>query len=363
MPRNRIIYANEALFVSPSPATGAMFSSGNSGVNLITQLHRVQSANNSFSIERTDINQYGQLNPLDRVILTPPTVPVDITYLSTNLNNEKALGFTVNQGITAISGILSNATDTLNLFATTSPAGQDDIGYVGQGRTVEGFGNASVTNYTAHGAVGSPATVDVSFEALNYRAYNTITGKTPAINPSNGTQISAYNFTIPTAISGFSDQVPALRPGDIEVDISNLRLIGADVTDLKVQSYDLSIDLSRETLDKLGAKFGYAKELTVPVPATLTIEAILGDSATGSLADIFCKDDKFNVDIYLRDPACEPAIGDVAVSYSFRGASLDSQSYTSSIGPNKTISLSFSTRMSGPQNTTVGVFMSGRLDS
>ena len=62
MPRNRIIYQSEALFVSRTGATAD---------DEISQLHRVQSINYSFDISRTDVNQFGNLAAIDRIITEP----------------------------------------------------------------------------------------------------------------------------------------------------------------------------------------------------------------------------------------------------------------------------------------------------
>ena len=73
MARKRVIYQSEALYVWP---TGHNASA--------TQLHRVQSANYSFDIARTDINQFGNLARIDNLIMESPTVSLDFTYYPTS---------------------------------------------------------------------------------------------------------------------------------------------------------------------------------------------------------------------------------------------------------------------------------------
>ena len=62
--RNRVIYQSEALYVWP---TGTATSE-------IKQLNRVQSCNYSFTINRQNVNQFGNLAAIDRLILEQPTV-------------------------------------------------------------------------------------------------------------------------------------------------------------------------------------------------------------------------------------------------------------------------------------------------
>jgi len=85
MARNRVIYQSEAVYVNQ----GAALTGG------YNQLNRVQSANYSFSINRQDINQYGQLGKLDSIQLDAPTVNADLSYYLSDGFNERALGFAV----------------------------------------------------------------------------------------------------------------------------------------------------------------------------------------------------------------------------------------------------------------------------
>ena len=106
MPRNRIIYQSEALYAGPSPATGYHLLSGTTPkpeaepavgtwTSRVRQLQRVQTANYSFNITRQDVNQFGELAAIDRVILESPTVSLDTSYILGSLENEDILGFAV----------------------------------------------------------------------------------------------------------------------------------------------------------------------------------------------------------------------------------------------------------------------------
>ena len=94
MARNRVIYQSEALFAGQkSTRTTIVNAHTHSDIH---QIHRVQSANYSFNIARTDVNQFGELAAIDRVALETPTVSLDFTYLLANFSNEEHLGFKVN---------------------------------------------------------------------------------------------------------------------------------------------------------------------------------------------------------------------------------------------------------------------------
>jgi len=84
--RNRVIYQSQALFAAPT-GTQSIVSADHS-------LRRVQSCNYNFSITRQDINQYGELAAIDRLILQEPTVAVDLSYYFEPTGfNEGHLGF------------------------------------------------------------------------------------------------------------------------------------------------------------------------------------------------------------------------------------------------------------------------------
>ena len=90
MARNRVIYQSEGLFVSQNAADAAAVTH--------EQLRRIQSANYSYTINRQDVNQYGQLARIDSLVLDPPTVSVDFSYYLTDAFNERAMGFYVQTG-------------------------------------------------------------------------------------------------------------------------------------------------------------------------------------------------------------------------------------------------------------------------
>ena len=55
----------------------------------------------------------------------------------------------------------------------------------------------------------------------------------------------------------------------------------------------------------------------------------------------------------------KPGATETAMIYVLKKARLDSESFSSSIGSNKTVDLTFSTQIGGPNDVTNGVFVSG----
>ena len=359
MARNRVIYQSEALFINKDASLAGGYK----------QLERVQSANYSFSINRQDINQYGQLGKLDSIQLDAPTVNADCSYYVTDGFTERALGFFVATGAQSataggfVSGHLADGSGR-NLIILTTPEGTDaDLPPRATGSTDSaiGIGNCYVSDYSVEMAVGAIPTASVSFDALNINsdaAGDTLGFDSPAIDPVNGTALT-NKVSLPQASTG-QGNVAALRPGNITVDISTfdgipLANIGTDKDGAHIQSASLSVPLSRSTLERLGSRSAYARSVDFPVVATLSVSAILNDVEDSNLADIVDDEVEKDVTLTLKDDA-----GTASVIYTLKGVSFDSESISSSIGSNKTVDLTFSTSVGGPNDTSHGVFMSGK---
>ena len=384
--RNRVIYQSEGLFVSENASS--------TGITNHEQLNRVQSANYSFTINRQDINQFGDLARIDSLVLDPPTVSLDFSYYLADGFNERAMGFFVecsgnNRGTTTpstheegnfASGHLT-ANSGINFYIATSPDG-DDLNQATTGQqldssdTVIGVGNCYVSDYTVDFSVGAIPTVNVTVEGSNMNsAVPTLKGThggfeipSPAVDQEAGTKIYGGASTVqlpnPTTDggitghpSGTATAITALRPGDVTLNLDNvsgesLVKLGTD-EGAHIQSASISLPLSRSPIDRLGSRFPFAREVDFPVNATLNVSAIVNDAATQNLADILDSGVQ-NVSLQVKDKNAVPAI-----KYELKGVKIDSQSFSSSIGANKSVDLTFSAQIGGPNDQLNGVFMSG----
>jgi hypothetical protein len=340
MARNRVIYQNEGLFVGGT-GDGAQCS----------QIKRVQSANYSFDISRQDVNQYGQLARIDSIILTPPTVSLDFNYYVTDATNEELIGLSVGGGINAVANLITGEGQEQNYFIATTEAGNDLLGYTDTTGFI-GIGNGFLSSYSVDAAVGDLPTASVTIEAANM-AMSTNGVPLVTINKTNGAlyDLNTGNV-IPAPTSGAG--ATALRPGDITVWVTGGIGIGLDANNFKPTSASVSFDLNREDIEKLGSKFAFAKEIDFPVTVTFTTEGLIGELEAQGLHQIVESDTStYSGYMELAGPS-----GQSGIRFDLKGLKLDSQSVSSSIGDNKTVSLSFSTQLGGPQDTTNGLFIS-----
>ena len=434
--RNRVIYQSEAVYVSQSGYNGDLTTTSGyapttkgaptvvdaNARDSVMDLHRVQSANYSFSISRQDVNQFGELASIDRIITDTPTVSFDTSYILANLDNEHKLGFEVTPSgvdatnmVSCISGIINSESNAhqKDYFILTTKEGSDAISNTNTGKyeSIIGIGNGFISSYSSEAAVGGLPTASISVEAMNMN-FNTIatgdqisdaavaasgmkgfrfngtsdvlsgiSGINPAINPTDGTSVNK-NVVLPiptTSASGAgAGLISALRPGDITLSLvaggsalndvlmntsatTDDLLVGADIKDAHIQSFTLSFDMSRTPIQKLGTRFAFARPVDFPITASLSIDAILADLTTGTISDIIDCDSSYDAIIKMKDPRLCGSGADrqVAVAYLARDLKIDSESFSSSIGDNKSVTLDFSCQIGGPEQTNVGVFMSG----
>jgi hypothetical protein len=369
MPRNRTIYNSQALYVSRIPATAQQLTRFD-----IRQLSRIQSFNEDFTRNFTDINQFGNLAAIDRVEVENPDITASFSYFLTDGVNERSIGLNVYQLATpsselrsCLSGILTKQTDQKNYYLSIIEEGSDAAGYAGRKSGVIGIGNGFLTSYSINAAVGEIPTAEVEIEGLNIRVYTDVNSSqvVPAINPVNGTNLTNRFFrlysakSITSSDSFFSTETAtALQPGDIIFSLTNNDTIGFDGTDLKIQDFTLSFDLPRTPIQKLGNRFPFSREIDFPVTATLEVNAEVGDLRSGNLATLLCTESIKDFTILMKKPGCGTN-KDNALAYLFKGAKLVSQNFSSTIGDNATMSASYEIQMGGPQDVNNNIFISG----
>lgn len=333
-----------------------VYTGSNSGTNLIQNFERLQSVSDDFSIERQDIPQIGQLDVVSREITTPPTVNLGGNYLVADLSNDRLLGLYVSGDQSALTNILNRTQADKNYFISIAPQGIDNVNWTGNKQVIT-VTNANLASWATEGSVGNIPTTTFSVQGFNW---TTDTGSKfmplRTIDPTNGNYVTGKFYTLPTITSGLSNTVSALRPTDITVSLSNAA-IGLDLSDVKVQSYNINFDLSLQALNKLGSLYPYSREPQFPVTLSSSITAYFGDVISGSLRDVLCADSPYNLKVMLNDPCG----GGQAVAYDMRGMYLDSQSFgAQDVGSIAgTVTLNYSTKIGGNLSAK-GLYLSGR---
>ena len=359
--------------------------------NLVQQVHRVQSANYSFTINRTDVNTFGQLARIDAIALEPPTVNLDFTYFPTDGFNERNLGFYLegssnSLGLGMGKAVSNAATNHLksdaagkNFFIVTTPESTDAFATTEaiDKRSVIGLGNGFLSDYTLEASVGSIPTASATIELYNAKSDVGTTGVTiPGINLQAGTPISGVNFSLahPKTLRGDdngsspstgefgSSALTALKPGDITLELPNGLSMFSKISgegSVHIQNFSLSLPLSRSPIDRIGTRFAFSRVVDLPVVATMSVSALVSEMGTGNLALLLDDCNEHDVRISLKGGT--PCVGDKfdALNIDFKGARIDSESMSSDIGSNKSVDFTFTTQIGGPEDLIHGVFISG----
>lgn len=405
MARNRVIYQSQALFIAPN-STGIQVSGSGmanpqstgyttgqlaSGTSLLYKLDRVQNCNFNFTINRQDINELGQLARIDSIVNDTPTVGLDFSYYVTDGLNERLMGFNFSgrslladsacvSGSSAISGLMVD-TQGNNYYIVTVDEGEDVVGanLSSTSNSIIGVGNGFITEYSLDASVGSIPTASVTIEGFNIKSdvnkvstldngNSVLTGTSPAIDYSQtpATRLTGINrsYAINTGnlTTGVSS-ISALRPGDIVISMPvNDGFTELDDTSNKahVQSFAFTIPLTRTVLQRLGNVFGFARVLEVPLNMDVTINAIVNELQEADIFDQLCGSaDKKNFTVTLNQ--CAEVGGTIAprLVYQVKGAILSSENFSTDIGGNQTVDLTYSVQIGGANDTTNGIFMSG----
>ena len=163
-----------------------------------------------------------------------------------------------------------------------------------------------------------------------------------------------------------SGSISTLRPGDITLTLTKSDgtaedIAGASFSDAHIQSYTISFDLGRTPIQRIGSRFAFSRPVDFPVTASFSFDAILSDLTTGSIADLIDCDDNYEAVVQLKHtPDCNAVnVKETVAAYVLKKIKLESQSFSTSIGDNKTVTMDFSCQIGGPEQSDVGVFMSG----
>lgn len=409
MARNRVIYQSQALFIAPN-STGiqvsgsgvanpqsATYTTGElaSGTSLLYKLDRVQNCNFNFTINRQDINELGQLARIDSIVNDTPTVGLDFSYYVTDGLNERLMGFNFSgrslladsacvSGSSAISGLMVD-TQGNNFYILTVEEGEDVVGAnIASGvnpnsSSVIGIGNGFITEYSLDASVGNIPTASVTVEGFNIKSdvnkvssldngNSVLTGTSPAVDYSQtpATRLTGINRQYAIATSNLTtgvSTVSALRPGDIVLSLpvnDGFTNLDSATNKAHVQSFAFTIPLTRTVLQRLGNIFGFARVLEVPLNMDVTISAIVNELQNADIFDQLCgAADKKNFTVTLNQ--CADVGGTVApkLVYQVKGAILNSESYSTDIGGNQTVDLTYNVQIGGANDTANGIFMSG----
>ena len=360
--RNRVIYQSESIHVS-NDIDGSLVSDHE-------ELVRIQDAAYGFTMNRTDVSQYGLAARIDAIHLDMPTVNFDLSYYLGDGFNESSLGFNIDESAQFVKGHLELGGEK-NFYITTSEEGLDSVDLqLGDSYSLMGIGNAFLTDYSVNMSVGSLPVVSLTYEASNINSSNgivsgdgfwdtDISGSTASIDIDKGIPYDK-NIKLYTPKNTGENGPTALRPGDISLNFNNF--VDPTISSISgegsfhLQSALLSIPLPRTELKRMGSKSAYARPIDYPIKATLTTNSILSNTKTVQLAEQVKKCSLSNNDISISAKNCD---GKGAINWTLLKPLLKSERFSSNIGPNKSVDLVFEVEIGDSLDITRGIICSG----
>lgn len=316
--RSRVIYQSESLHAG--------------GGNSETDIQRVQNINYGFTVPRTDVNQYGQLGQIERVITEIPTVTLDFTYQLAGLTNEASLLGRGGGGSLGFMSDINKSTSEYDLMKYTIGLSNDGTDFR-TGATHANFGiiieQAGITSYSWTGSVGDipSATVNAEGSRIKIASVSNVASKESGTTPR------------------------VMRPGNVKIwsgargtamTENRLPSLGFDV--IHVQSYTVSVDVPRESIQRLGDKFEFARVITFPIQATLSLEAIVSKQAESNISDIVDAATDPGYDILISNNT-QAQTGVAGIGLKLKDAKIEGHSISSSIGANKSLTMDFAVQV------------------
>jgi hypothetical protein len=355
-------YGSAGLFVGPTPATGQHFADGNEGVNLVKQLHRVQSFSDSFDVPLEDVLQLGNTAAIDKLSNTSPTPTFDFTYYPTNGINEYRLGFPIDGETSIGSGILDTTNDEKNYFALFTPEGVDAVADTDRANhRVVGIGNGFISSFDISAAVGGFLEANVSVEGSNYITHANSSGNyVPAVNLTDGSENTTWEYAIPVQSSGESAMPTAIKKGGISIEgLPGTDLFGTKINSANLQSFSVSVPFARDALERLGNDFVFARPVQTPINATVSIDFSVSDLATGSLASVFNDCSQKVFDFTINAKACQGGSNSDQMKILVKKAYFESENASMDVGSARNGSISFQVPIGAANQTDAGIFLSG----
>lgn len=388
MPRNRIIYNVEGLYIAPYSGEQNASSDYYLANNIILKrLEKIQNFNYSIQQPRSNAQGFGQKQNIFRGLNGPSEVTFNFSYIPDGVTNENRLNFNVNHfsgfnapmfsGLCTNSGLLNdrdfylvinkndddlfseNATLTNSLINPTNTT--QVINSNSQNYGLLHFQNSYLNEYSFNVSLGNLPVVNQSYIADNIVFYTSGSGvKYTLLDLRSGiNQVNNDTIIIPkalnynqTAISGQN----ILLPGDASVTFYTNNTTGVLFYNDTIQSLDYSLSFNRKSYRAINYKFPLLRKIEFPINGKLNTSFIVEENLIGSFFDTLNRDEDYNIVVNFNNTK----VGVDKTKLTFSGCKFTNINYDSSIGSNKTATLSFDFDLD-PDFGRRGLFVSGNI--
>ncbi len=274
-------------------------------------------------------------------------VNIDLSWLHTNGRNEQALGLLdiVGPG----GALVPNLDQEKNLYvAIQNTLGVDAIGAPtgNVAQSVIAMGQALMTTYTMNAQVGGLVQSKATLNCLTAYSYTgSANNRVPAVRYSDGSQLTGQ-FVIPQSFSqynpnatGYTDPTAASAIAARDMFLSfpqgtPFGIIFSGSQSCYLQGFDLTLAFDRRELKPLGYQYPPARAIFYPIRVDLSTEAVVNRYQRDQLDRFDCLGSGMQVALFVKQPCST----DVLFWFYFDKLQMESQSFSSSIGPTDTVS-------------------------
>jgi len=389
MPRNRIIYNVEGLFVAPySGEQNASSDYYLPNSLILKRIEKIQNFNYSIQQNRSNLVGFNQKKNIFNGVYSPPEVTFTFSYVSDGFTNENRLNFdTANfqsrNQVPMFSGLCTN--DSLindrdfylainknenDLFSqnakflnsSVNPSSVNDvIDFNSPNYGLLHFQNCNLNQYSFNVSLGNVPTVTQNYVADNMVLYTSGSGINYTVLDlkSGANQIQNQLVIVPRNLNynqtGISGQ-NILLPGNANVSFYTNNITGVLFYTDTIQNLNFSLDFKRNRLRALNYKFPLSSPIQFPVNGNLDMSFIVKENLSGSFFNTLNSDSDYNIIVnFANNPK-----NVYPTRLIFSGCKFNNINYDSSIGSNKKANLGFSFDLD-PDFGTKGIFASGNV--
>ena len=383
---DRVIYNAQALFVAPySGEQSAGKDYFLSNTRILKRIEKLQSFN--YSIQKNELNAqgFGQKQNIFRGQGLAPEASFNFSYIPDGVTNENRLDFNVNHfsgsNLPMFSGICSNS-ENLNkrdfylvvgknnndIFSDNATFNNSIINPTNETQVIDSncrnddiihFQNCHLNEYSFNVSIGNLPEVNQSYVADNITYYTSGSGiKYSYLNLSSGINIQNHETIIVPKSLNYNQTVISgqniLLPGDANVSFFTNNRTGVLFYTDTIQNLDYSLSFNRKAYRAINYKLPLLRKIEFPVNGKLNTSFIVDQTLSGSFFDTLNRDDDYNIVVDFNSSKR----GVDKTRLSFSGCKFDNITYDSSIGANKTATLSFNFDLD-PDFGRRGLFASG----
>lgn len=389
MPRNRIIYNVEGLFVAPySGEQNALSDYYLPNSLILKRIEKVQNFDYSIQQNRSNLVGFNQKKNIFNGVYSPPQVTFTFSYIPDGFTNENRLNFNTanfqsrNQ-VPMFSGLCTNdplinerdfylainknendlfSQNAKFLNSSVNPSSVNDvIDFNSSNYGLLHFQNCYLNQYSFNTSVGNIPTVTQNYSADNMILYTSGSGiNYTVLDVKSGVnQIQNQLVIVPRNLdynqTGISGQ-NILLPGNANISFFTKNITGVLFYTDTIQSLNFSLDFRRNSLRALNYKFPLSSLIQFPVNGNVDMSFVVEENLSGSFFNTLNADSDYNIIVNFSNNPNNV----YPTRLIFSGCKFNNINYSSSIGSNKTANLAFSFDLD-PDFGTKGLFASGNV--